>query len=202
MKKYIYILSVIVSAIACSRQEIQLPDDAGCGSEITLNATFEDASTRTTLVDGTKVHWVPGDEIKVFAGTSSAHFTTNITEVSAECSFIGTIGKSDKYLAFYPYKEEVSCDGNVITANLPEIQEGIEGNVKNNYLYSAGISSADGSIRFRNLLSGICFSLESEDVAYVELQGNAGEVIAGSIKATVGSINQKLLPQKVGTSSG
>ena len=185
MKKYIYILSVIVSAIACSRQEIQLPEDAGCGSEITLNATFEDASTRTTLVDGTKVHWIPGDEIKVFAGTSSAHFTTNITEVSAECSFIGTIGKSDKYLAFYPYKEEVSCDGSVITANLPEIQEGIEGNVKNGFLYSAGVSSADGSIRFRNLLSGICFSLESEDVAYVELQGNAGEVIAGGIKATV-----------------
>jgi hypothetical protein len=185
MKKYIYIISAIAAAIACSPQEMQLPDDSGYGSETTLNAFFEDLSTRSTLVDGTKVYWVPGDEIKVFAGSSSARFSTDIKENSAECSFTGTVGKADKYLAFYPYKEDVTCDGSVINVTLPATQDAVEGNVANGYLFSAGASSSDGSIRFRNLVSGICFSVESEGVVYVELKGNDGEVIAGALKATV-----------------
>ena len=191
MKKYIYILSIIAVSVACSRQEIQIPDESDFGSEITLNARFENAPTRSTLVDGSKVYWMPGDEIKVFAGTSSARFSSGISEMSAECSFSGTIGKADKYLAFYPYKEDVSFDGSVLKADIPSVQAAVDGNVTNGYLYSAGVSAADGSICFRNLLSGICFSIDSEGVAYVELQGNAGEVIAGGIKATIGDDSVK-----------
>ena len=185
MKKYILILSVIAASLACSPQEMQLPDEPGYGSEITLNARFEEAASRTTLVDETKVWWMPGDAIKVFAGTSSARFSSDISEAAATCSFTGTIGPADKYLAFYPYQEHVSYDGSVLTADLPSVQTATDGNITNGYLYSAGISSADGSICFRNLLSGICFSVESEGVSHVEFQGNAGEVIAGGIKATV-----------------
>ena len=191
MKKYIYILSAIAAAIACSPRELQLPDDSGYGSEIILNARFEDTPTKSTLVDGTKVYWVPGDEIKVFAGASSARFSTGIKEQSAECGFTGTIGRWDKYLAFYPYMEDVAYDGTVLTATLPAVQEAVEGNVANGYLYSAGVSSSDGSILFRNLVSGICFSVVSEGVVYVELKGNDGEVIAGGLKATVGDSSLK-----------
>ena len=191
MKKHIHILSILAAAMACSPQEMRLPDDPGSGSEITLNACFEDISTRTTLVDGTKVYWRPGDAIKVFAGASSARFTTGISEASAECGFTGTIIKSDSYLAFYPYQNDVSYDGRFITTNLPATQEAVGGNVKDAYLYSAGASSADGKIRFRNLLSGICFSLDSEGVTYVEFKGNAGEPVAGGLQVTVGNDSVK-----------
>ena len=175
----------MLSLVACEPREMQIPDESGYGSEITLKACFEEASTRTTLVDGTKVYWMPGDEIKVFTGTSSARFSSDISEMAATCNFTGTIVPADKYLAFFPYMEQVSRDGSVLTADLPSVQNATEGNVTNGYLFSAGVSSADGSICFRNLLSGIHFSVESEGVSYVELQGNAGEVIAGGIKATI-----------------
>ena len=192
MKKIIYILSALAAVVSCSYQEIQTPDDILTGDSITLKAFFEDASTKSTLVDGTKVYWLPGDEIKVFAGASSARFSTGIKEMSAECGFTGTIGKSERYLAFYPYMDDVTADGSVIRATVPAVQEATEGNVTNGYLYSAGISSADGSIRFRNLVSGICFSLESEGVRYVELRGNAGEVIAGGINTIVSEASVKV----------
>ena len=185
MKKYIFLLPVIAVSFACSPQEMQSPDESGYGSEITLNARFEEAPSRTTLVDETKVYWMPSDEIKVFAGTSSARFSSDISDISATCNFTGTLGPADKYLAFYPYQEQVSYDGSVLTATLPSVQTATDGNITNGYLYSAGISAADKSIYFRNLLSGICFSVESEGVSCVEFQGNAGEVIAGDIKATI-----------------
>ena len=87
MKKYIYIILAIAAAIACSPQEMQLPDDAVYGSETTLNAFFEDLSTRSTLVDGTKVYWVPGDEIKVFSGSSSARKTSRSVNVPLAMSY-------------------------------------------------------------------------------------------------------------------
>ncbi len=192
MKKIIYILSAFAAVVSCSYQEINTPDDILNGESITLKAYFEDASTKSTLVDGTKVYWLPGDEIKVFAGASSARFSADIKEMSAECNFTGTIGKWERYLAFYPCMDDVTADGSVIRATVPAVQEAVEGNVFNGYLYSAGISSADGSIRFRNLVSGVCFSLESEGVRYVELQGNAGEVIAGGINTIVSEASVKV----------
>ena len=198
MKKYIYILSVLAAAVACSTREMDIADDAGSGSEITLSARFEDASTRTTLVDGTKVYWLPGDDIKVFAGRSSALFASQITEASAECNFTGTLEASDRYVAFYPYREEVSYDGQVITASLPSVQDAMDGNVPGRYLYSAGVSSADGGILFRNLLSGVCVSVESEGVTHIELRGNAGEAVAGDIRVTVEDGSVKTEPASAG----
>ena len=207
MKKILYILSILsvfALAWACSTREmdlLDLPDETGSGCEITLTARFEgasSASTRTTLVDGTKVYWLPGDEIKVFAGQSSARFSAQISEMSAVSDFTGTLEKADRYLAFYPVQEEASCDGRVLSTNLPAEQQAEDGNVRGRYLYSAGVSSADGEILFRNLLSGICFSLEGEGVTHVELKGNAGEVIAGGMRVNVGDDAVKTEPASTG----
>ena len=161
MKKIIYILSAVAAVISCSYQEIQLPDDSLPGEKITFNAYFEDASTKSTLVDATKVYWLPGDEIKLFAGSNAGRFSTDIEEMSASCEFSGTIVPAERYLALYPYSEDAYFDGEYIRSSLPARQVATDGNVRNGYLYSAGVSS-EGGIRFRNILSGLCFTLESE----------------------------------------
>lgn len=185
MKKIISILSVLVALAGCVSQSPIDSRDLQGGEEITLNAYFEDAPTKSTLVDGTKVYWVPGDEIAVFSGKASARFKSSISQNAAECGFTGTIDAAQQYRAFYPFKDNVSFDGRVIKTELPYIQESADGNVANGLLFSAGITAADGSLRFRNLLSGICFTLESGDIDYVELRGNDNEVIAGNILVTV-----------------
>ena len=185
MKKIISILPVIVALAGCVSQSPIDSRDLQGGEEITLNAYFEDAPTKSTLVDGTKVYWVPGDEIAVFSGKASARFKSSISQNAAECGFTGTIDAAQQYRAFYPFKDNVSFDGRVIKTELPYIQESADGNVANGLLFSAGITTADGSLRFRNLLSGICFTLESGDIDYVELLGNDNEVIAGNILVAV-----------------
>ena len=185
MRKYICTLLAFAAIVSCTRQEIAGPGNDTPGEEITLNAYFEEVPTRSTLVDGTKVYWLPGDEIMVFSGKSSARFSSDISEPAAECGFTGTIGASKQYRAFYPYREDVSFDGSFINTVLPDTQESMGSNISGGLLYSAGITSGDGSIRFRNLLSGICFTLESYDIKKVVLRGNGDEVIAGDIRVTV-----------------
>lgn len=182
MKKCLYLLLALTAVVSCAPQEMELPFSIQSGEELTLKAYFEDSSTKSTLVDETKVYWLPGDEISVFAGSSSARFSTGIKEKSAECDFTGKIEAAEKYYAFYPYSSGVSCDGNYIKATLPSEQKATEGNVTNGYLLSAGVSSKNGTIAFRNLPGGICFSLKSEGVRYVELKGKGDEAIAGEIR--------------------
>ena len=185
MKKSLYILSAFAAVISCAPQELTSPQDVPYGSEISLNASFEDIQTKTTLVGRTKVYWVPGDEIKVFAGSSSARFSTDIDDIYTTCRFTGNVAAADKYYALYPFMEDASFDGKVIKATVPAVQTAKEGNVSNGLLFSAGVSSKNGDILFRNLLSGVSFTLKSGDVKYVELKGNGGEMIAGGINVSI-----------------
>ena len=185
MKKYLYVLLALAAFVSCAPQEMDLPFNIQSGDEVTLKAYFDNSATKSTLVDETKVYWLPGDEISVFAGSSSARFTTGIKEKSAECDFTGKIDAAEKYYAFYPYSSDVSFDGNYIKAKIPSEQKATEGNVTNGYLLSAGVSSKNGTIAFRNLPGGICFSLKSEGVKYVELKGKGDEAIAGDIRVKV-----------------
>ena len=185
MKKSLYILSAFAAVISCAPQELTSPQDVPYGSEISLNASFEDIQTKTTLVGRTKVYWVPGDEIKVFAGSSSARFSTDIDDIYTTCRFTGNVAAADRYYALYPYMEDASFDGKVIKATVPAVQTAKEGNVSNGLLFSAGVSSKNGDILFRNLLSGVSFTLKSGDVKYVELKGNGGEMIAGGINVSI-----------------
>lgn len=187
MKKYLYTLSVLAVAISCAPQEQALPDELQTGSERTFKAYFEDASTKTTLVDGTKVYWLPGDEIRLFAENTRGRFRATIGEMAAESDFTGIIGPSDWYYAIYPYEAETSYADGVFLITLPELQDAVDGNVSNGLLYSVGKSLEGGRIPFRNLLSGICFTLTSEGVKYVELKGNRNEYLAGLIQVDLES---------------
>jgi len=194
MKKHLFILSALAALVACVPQEIADFQDIPNAQELTLKAYFDNPDTKSTLVDGTKVYWVPGDEIMLFSNKAAARFSSNIREPMAECEFSGSIDAAKQYRAFYPYREDITYDGGVIKTFLPYMQDSTDGNVTNTFLYSAGVSSEEGSIRFRNLLSGICFTLESDDVKYVEFRGNDGEIIAGDIKVTVDASTVKTVP--------
>ena len=194
MKKYLFILSALAVAASCAPRELEAPVSIPTGREMTFTAYFADAPTRNTLVDGTKVYWLPGDDLAVFSGYHSEYFWTDIQEMSAVCSFTGTIGPADKYYAFYPYEAGYSFDGESFRATVPKVQEATDGNVSNHLLFSAGVSSADGTIPFRNILSGICFTLSSEGVKYVELKGNGSELLAGGIKIDMNAGEPKAEP--------
>ena len=196
MKKLLTILSVLSALVSCAPQGLEVLPNEASGRLITLKASFEEPSTKTTLVDGTKVYWLPGDEIGVFTKNASARFTAGIQKASATSEFTGTLPAADKYYAFYPYSTTVTYDGSVIKAQIPSTQQATKDNVSNGLLLSAGVSSSDGSILFRNLVSGICFTLESEGVKFVELLGNKGEAIAGDIRVTVdeSAVKTEIIP--------
>jgi len=185
MKKLSLILLAVSAIVACSPREIEPEATTAQGSELILHASFEDPSSKTTLVDGTKVNWLPGDQILVFSGGSEAVFNNQITEMAPTCDFFGSIPVSDSYMALYPYIAGSHAEGHSIYTRFTPTQYAVDGNVSGAYLYSAGLSSRSGNISFRNMASGLCFTVQTEGITSVTLRGNENEDIAGDTKITL-----------------
>lgn len=152
MKKILFCLAAFAALVSCTKEN---PVDENPAVDtpaveyqtITFEATApsaEDAdATKTTLVEGSLVHWVKGDEIKILffpnagwgahlyeddvtVGANGVFTTTFESETSATAYFSGEINWShgseymDSGIAIYPSTVEASCNrpaGNYMYGN-------------------------------------------------------------------------------------
>ena len=87
MKKiYSYVIAAAAMLAAASCQEIVEP--AVKGPEAFSLTAVAGVDTKTTLVDGVKTYWTPGDELTVFdANGQNQKFVTAITEPAGSAVF-------------------------------------------------------------------------------------------------------------------
>ena len=92
MKKLLFALTA-VAMIAVSCKDIQEPDFMKI-TQLTLTATTEQpVGTRTMVAGAGEVFWEKGDEIKVFAGTASGRFVSDVESgIASTALFTGSLG--------------------------------------------------------------------------------------------------------------
>ena len=103
-----------------------------------------DPDTRTVLVDGAKVWWLPEDKLAVFSSVDKASFTSLNSQAAASTLFSGTIDVNPDdpgYIhALYPYDADATCVGGTFTTTLPNEQMGADGTFSDDLLILAGRS--------------------------------------------------------------
>lgn len=125
--------------------------------------------SKTVLVDGGDVAWVPGDRIKVFNGTSSASFTAQNTENSLMTDFVGMIDRVDERIwALYPYSEGATFDDGVFGLNIPDMQTAVEGSFSSGMFPSIAVTDTD-VLHFKNICGGVKFTVTGSDVHFIEI---------------------------------
>ena len=152
MKKILFCLAAFAALVSCTKEnpvdETPTVDTPAVEYQtITFEATAPSAedndATKTTLVNGSLVHWVKGDEIKILffpnagwgahlyegdvtVGANGVFTTTFESETSATAYFSGEINWShgseymDSGIAIYPSTVEASCNrpaGNYMYGN-------------------------------------------------------------------------------------
>ena len=169
--------------VSCTRsQELDVPK----GGLALLAVTEGSAPSKTILEGGTHVYWEPGDAIRVFSGSNSGEFTTNLTSPSGTASFVGTLGEDawtegmDLWAA-YPSREGMSLDNDMITMALPSEQVARAGSFGKDMNLSVAHSTTS-TLQFYNVGGGVRFSLAEEGIQRVVLEGMDGEVLAGKIR--------------------
>lgn len=143
--------------------------------EVVFHASW-DPKTKTELQEDGSVWWSPGDELSLFVGTGyegGYKMTSVESEVSPKADFIGEIPElnESEYVAIYPFDESTFYrqEGETMMVGLilPERQIARENNFPDKTFKSIAVSS-DDHLYFKNLFSGIKFSVANEGIKEVE----------------------------------
>ena len=116
-------------------------------------------STKTTLVAGTDVYWLPGDEISVYG--SDEPFKATITEPSPYTDFVGNAPTRIDYYAMYPFSLVNNWESFPdVILKLPPIQTATKGSFANELNAAIGYAKAiDKSMKFKNIFGYIKFTV-------------------------------------------
>ena len=174
MRKILSLLIIPVLLIGCAKvKEAEVPQEQDGLHEVIFHAGW-DPETRTVLQEDGSVWWSPGDEISLFVGSDNEggyKLTSVETEVSPKADFRGEIPvvEGGKYVAVYPYDESTAFDkrsGRIILS-LPERQIARENGFPEKAFKSLSVST-DDHLYFKNLFSGIKFSVAGDGIKEIE----------------------------------
>ena len=157
---------------------------------------MDQPDTRTMFGESTssgsfsKIEWKAGDRIGVFSSSGSDIFeTTDGGETTTFTSVSGEGLSGSFFLGLSPYVEtataEVSSTKSSISATIPVEQVGVGGSFDPKALIAVGSTTKiEDKMTFYNVCSGLRFTLSGTNVTKyksIELTGNDGEKIAGSV---------------------
>lgn len=162
----------------------------------TFEATLEqEDEAKTTRDDDGKIYWTPGDAISVFFGRGTgggSKFVANATEPSRKTNFQGTIDvveggdeeeeSVDYFWAVYPYDEGNEVDGEFVTLTLPGVQAAGDPGTFAPGTAPSMARSLGLKLSFKNIWSGLGFSMDADGYNTLTIRGNNGEVLAGRAK--------------------
>lgn len=169
--------------------------------KLTIQATFEIPSfeTKTTLDENGHFTWNPKDAISLFYGSGTkggSKFVSDLESNDRISSFSGNIsavtGVSESsaddlmFWGLYPYDPDASCDGQTVTTTLKPEQVGMANSFAPGMAPSLG--RAPGLLlAFRNIYSGLTFTVTEPGFVSLTFSSNGGENIAGRAKIGIGS---------------
>ena len=153
--------------------------------ELVFSASFEgresDDDTKTVLVNGREVYWLPGDQISIRGAEDP--FTCTATNPTPLTDFVGMAPEADKYYALYPASQVVHWDdfpyANII---IPGVQQAINGSFTNNLNTAVACADTDDmTFSFKNVLGYVKFTVPESltDLVEVEIEAIGGEKLAG-----------------------
>lgn len=181
------------------------------GDDLTIRAAMElpSSGTKTTLDENGHFTWNPNDAISLFYGSGTnggSKFVSDLTSNNRISSFSGNIsavtGVSESsaedlmFWGLYPYDAEASCDGQTVTTTLKPQQVGMADSFAPEMAPSLG--RAQGLLlSFRNIYTGLYFTVSQPGFLSMSLKSNGNENIAGRAKIGFGSDGNPLVREFV-----
>ncbi|MBR3074969.1 MAG: hypothetical protein IKH11_04335, partial [Bacteroidales bacterium] len=191
MKKIYLLTAMAISAfISCQTIETEVPAGEDLQTvEMTFNASFdleEGLPADTKVAVGStytqeeqtllKLSWKAGDKIAVYDDKSSVPHEFVANSDGDRVSFTGTVtAGATQFIAIYPYSVATSVDvaTGACEIDFPQNQHAVAGSFDPEALVTVGSATVENpSIRFRLIGSLFSFSVDFDDVVFVEFSGS------------------------------
>ena len=144
----------------------------------TFTASMEDCGdvrNAKTVLSGTALQWVEGDEIKIHSGTSAV-FTATPLDPATTATFATTDGNfadAGSYVAYYPADNNL----NQSTVRLPATQESEDGSLIGFPMHA--YANGSKNLQFRNLCGVLKVNLQKTGVTVTSIRLTMGSPING-----------------------
>ena len=184
--KYYMSAALFVLALSCSKEMDMVesvPQPMLSSELVPITFTVDAQSAKTALGALNSVVWSDGDQVSVFDDVigNTGSYEVKEGRVAASVSETAT-----SVFALYPSNTEASLSGNVITAEIPAVQNAVAGSFgPGANLAVARTTPADAHFVFRNVGGLLKFTLQEEGVTKVIVKANGGEKITGAVSVTL-----------------
>ena len=145
----------------------------------TFTATMESCSdihNAKTVLDGTALKWVSGDEVKIYSGGTDAVFTATPQSNATTATFTTTdptFEAGNSFIAYYPANSVVSQN----SVTIPATQESVDGSLRNFPMHAYSTSNA---LQFTNLCGVLKLHLQKSDVTVTSIALTTDQTINGT----------------------
>ena len=192
MKKiysFVFAAIAILSAVSCQKEMANEPLDNN-GGDFTVTA-IASVESKTTLVDGNKTYWTPGDKISLFNAEGEAvAFSTDITEKAASATFTNTAAFKvpETIFAVYPDRGRSNetgstqklTDGIINNFRIGSPQTAVAGSFDPTFGSAVGMADENGNLIFKNINSLIKFTIGGNKApSEVKFTNGGSRYIAG-----------------------
>lgn len=174
--------TVLVCMILQSCEIVQISQSLGL-EKMTFTSDLQ-PDTRTSLVDGKKVHWTEGDAISIFDNSSWSNSRFAAESVSGNKATFSGFTKADatEYYALYPYQEGSLCESTAtITVRLPGSQRAVPGTFDTGLNISVA-KAEGGNLFFRNVCALVKVAVPEDITDIVSLSLSSSCPLAGDMK--------------------
>ncbi len=194
----IFYLALAFAAMSCADELVPesntgvTPDQEITYVQKTFTAGIEGAgaSSKTLLVDGSKIEWKKDDQVAVLDGISVSPILYKATEAGATTTLnsdTGVASGAAEFYAFYPYRDKFTLDGDVVSGCYlnPEQKPSRGGFYVASHFIMSKADDVD-NFSFKNLNGFIKVRIPAELdqlVQAIYIFSNDDEEIAGSFKA-------------------
>lgn len=193
MKKlYIYLLAAAAAVVSCAKENFVEPSENNFRI-----AVVETDATKSYLNDHYQIVWERGkDKVSLFLKTDNNCLTATQTGTTTYLEKAGELaGTTSKWAyALYPYDADATHSTGTITTTLPAAQKAIPNQYSN--IIAVGASDLSGStptpIHFQTCVTLVEVDLQTDGVKTISLRGNNGETLAGTLRMTVPSADDKV----------
>ncbi len=193
MKKlYIYLLAAAAAVVSCAKENFVEPSENNFRI-----AVAETDATKSYLNDHYQIVWERGkDKVSLFLKTDNNCLTATTTGTTTYLEKAGELaGTTSKWAyALYPYDADATHSTGTITTTLPAAQKAIPNQYSN--IIAVGASDLSGStptpIHFQTCVTLVEVDLQTDGVKTISLRGNNGETLAGTLRMTVPSADDKV----------
>ena len=190
MKQMITILTAVL-LLSCSMEKE--PEETVNPEFDKFTAAFADKvpsvpNSKTVLNQDMTVGWVEGDEVMIYNGVVPHRFIASLSgegNTRAELTPLNsdlTLKTGNSYYALYPYDESARWSGTSVTFTIPAERNPLA----ETFRYNPSVASTTTSeITFRNVCALVEFSVSSDNVSKIIIEGCNNEDIAGTVTVDV-----------------